>query len=55
MKLSIHMQQTYFVVFTYTNNVATEMFQKLKNPATTILLIEYIQSLVSVSVRYLIK
>ena len=44
-----------FCFFTYTNYVVTEMFQKLKNPATTILLIENLQSLVSVAVRYLIK
>ena len=49
------MHQTYFVVFRYTNYVVTEMFQKLKNPATTVLLIEYLQSFISVSVRYLIK
>ena len=29
-KLNVHMQQTYFVVLTYTDYVVMEMFQKLK-------------------------
>ena len=44
-----------FFVLTYTNYVVTEMFQNFKNPATTIPSIEYLQSMVSLSVRLLIQ
>ena len=49
-----HVTNLFFFVLTYANYVVTEMFQKFKMPTTTPS-IEYLQSMVSVSVWCLIQ
>ena len=55
LQIRVNIHIVFVVVLMHANYMVTEMFQKLKTPATTIRLIEYLQSLVSVSVRCLIK